>query len=288
MLTEGHNPVRPSTHRPRHSRSARGSVSRQNTSIVILNIPPKKCAIDQINEFFKKFGSIINITVNPRFSKANVQFSTHHEAQRAIESPEAVFDNRFVKVVWSREAGEQQHARPEPNGSRVHKPDQPLPIDSQPPAETKPDQAALEAEAELRAKKQEKLKAVLDLQKQKEALIQKQIEEQKKIMDMLEKNKNMDSKVREELMNSLKSINKNLQPLIKTTEEALAKSINPSGQSSKEPADTSGNEELQATVAKLKAEVWFYSQDNSKLILPFRLKHWASQTQLQPRNQRLQ
>ena len=170
----------------------------------------------------------------------------------------------------------------------MHKPDQPLPIDSQPPAETKPDQAALEAEAELRAKKQEKLKAVLDLQKQKEALIQKQIEEQKKIMDMLEKNKNMDSKVREELMNSLKSINKNLQPLIKTTEEALAKSINPSGQSSKEPADTSGNEELQATVAKLKAEVWFYSQDNSKLILPFRLKHWASQTQLQPRNQRLQ
>ena len=70
------------------------------TTIVVENIPPEKCQLDSGNKYFKKFGTIVNININPQHQRAVVALSTHQEAQKASSSPEAVFDNRFVRIHW--------------------------------------------------------------------------------------------------------------------------------------------------------------------------------------------
>lgn len=71
-------------------------------SIIITNIPDEKLSIDQINEFFKVYGSISNIHVDSYNHKATVQFGTEGEAQSAYSSPNAVFGDSNVKVTLPR------------------------------------------------------------------------------------------------------------------------------------------------------------------------------------------
>lgn len=73
---------------------------RSDNTLVVEKIPDEFCSIEKINEFFKKFGTIVNIQVDPRNSKATIQFSKPYEARQAYNSPEVVFGNRFVKVYY--------------------------------------------------------------------------------------------------------------------------------------------------------------------------------------------
>jgi len=71
-------------------------------TLVISNITPDLNNIDKLNSHFKHFGTIINIQVKPHINKAFVQFNTHDEAEKALNSPDAVLGNRFIKVNWSK------------------------------------------------------------------------------------------------------------------------------------------------------------------------------------------
>jgi RNA recognition motif-containing protein len=42
----------------------------------------------------------------PDKGKAQIQFSDPSEARKAIRSPEAVLNNRFIKIFWAREQKE--------------------------------------------------------------------------------------------------------------------------------------------------------------------------------------
>ncbi|PWN53736.1 hypothetical protein IE53DRAFT_377080 [Violaceomyces palustris] len=83
---------------PGHFQSQRKS----NTTLVIENVPADSLDLVKVNEYFKKFGTITNISIDVPGSKALVSFSQPAEAKSAHESPEVIFGNRFVKVYFQR------------------------------------------------------------------------------------------------------------------------------------------------------------------------------------------
>ena len=75
---------------------------RQDRTLVVEKIPEDKLSLDQVNEWFKRFGIVTNVAIDAAGGKALVSFEKHEEAHAAWRSEEAVFGNRFVKVFWHR------------------------------------------------------------------------------------------------------------------------------------------------------------------------------------------
>ncbi|KXS11672.1 hypothetical protein M427DRAFT_426495 [Gonapodya prolifera JEL478] len=72
------------------------------TSIVVERIPPEHLGIEDVTQFFKKFGAVVNVNLDRRQSRAIVQFSNAEEAHAAYRSPEPIFGNRFVRIFIHR------------------------------------------------------------------------------------------------------------------------------------------------------------------------------------------
>uniref|UniRef100_A0AAZ3S7C2 RNA binding motif protein 26 n=1 Tax=Oncorhynchus tshawytscha TaxID=74940 RepID=A0AAZ3S7C2_ONCTS len=96
-----------------------------NTKLSVLQIPQGLNNISKLNQHFSKFGTIVNlqVTYGNDPEGALIQFDSHEEAKRALQSPEAVLNNRFIRVLWhcEDEMGQQgmgqqgqQHHQPQP------------------------------------------------------------------------------------------------------------------------------------------------------------------------------
>ena len=75
---------------------------RQDKTLVVEKIPADRLSLGSVNDWFKQFGTVTNIAVDPPTAKALVTFAEHDQAWKAWKSEEAVFGNRFVKVYWHR------------------------------------------------------------------------------------------------------------------------------------------------------------------------------------------
>ncbi|KAF9521544.1 hypothetical protein CPB83DRAFT_801313 [Crepidotus variabilis] len=75
---------------------------RSDKTLVVEKIPDDKLYLEQVNEWFKRFGTVTNVAIDKAGAKALVSFAEHEEAHQAWRSEEAVFGNRFVKVFWHR------------------------------------------------------------------------------------------------------------------------------------------------------------------------------------------
>ena len=75
---------------------------RNDKTLVVEKIPEDKLSLEQVNAWFKRFGTVTNVAIDTVNAKALVSFSNHDEAHAAWKSEDAVFSNRFVKVFWHR------------------------------------------------------------------------------------------------------------------------------------------------------------------------------------------
>ncbi|KAF9451768.1 hypothetical protein P691DRAFT_662379 [Macrolepiota fuliginosa MF-IS2] len=75
---------------------------RGDKTLVVEKIPEDKLSLENVNDWFKRFGAVTNVAIDRTGGKALVSFSTHEEAHAAWKSEDAVFNNRFVKVFWHR------------------------------------------------------------------------------------------------------------------------------------------------------------------------------------------
>jgi hypothetical protein len=121
------------THPHPHHAQAQGNFN--NSTLLITNIPPDLNTIDQLNSHFKKFGNLVNIQVKSQANKSYVQFSTYHEALRALRSVEAVLGNRFIKVFWSTSPSDSLAPSPSATSSI---PPSPFPASTPSPAPSAP------------------------------------------------------------------------------------------------------------------------------------------------------
>lgn len=90
---------------------------RSHTAIVVEQIPEDYFDEQSVMSFFSQFGNITEITMKAYKHLAIVKYDTPSAAQRAWESPKAIFDNRFVKVYWYRP---DLDAKPQANGAISH------------------------------------------------------------------------------------------------------------------------------------------------------------------------
>ncbi|CED83725.1 Proteins containing the RNA recognition motif [Phaffia rhodozyma] len=75
---------------------------RNGVTLVVSDIPAQHLSLPAIKTFFAKFGTVTNIAIDQRSSRALVSFASNEEAYKAWKSEEAVFGSRFVKVLWHR------------------------------------------------------------------------------------------------------------------------------------------------------------------------------------------
>uniref|UniRef100_A0A4W5L197 RRM domain-containing protein n=1 Tax=Hucho hucho TaxID=62062 RepID=A0A4W5L197_9TELE len=73
-----------------------------NTKLAVRQIPQGLNNISKLNEHFSRFGTIVNlqVTYGNDPEGALIQFDSHEGAKRALQSPEAVLNNRFIRVLW--------------------------------------------------------------------------------------------------------------------------------------------------------------------------------------------
>ncbi|GAA5807906.1 hypothetical protein MFLAVUS_001286 [Mucor flavus] len=223
----------------------------QNTTLNVEKIPVEFCQISTVNDFFAKFGTIINISVQPHAQKAVIQYSTRAEAENAYNSPDAIFDNRFVKVYWHKD-------EPATTGAPVEAPAPVAPKSNEPDPELVAARAAeLAKEREEKQRKhQEHMKTILEIQKKRELQLQQQIDEQKRLLAKLTNSTGMTQAEKAELLKALKAI----QNDIETSKTAAASEVtdtssdatNEGAEVKEEGAETS--EDLKKKLARLEAE----------------------------------
>ncbi|ORZ22252.1 hypothetical protein BCR42DRAFT_405793 [Absidia repens] len=230
-----------------------------STKIVVENIPQDHCNIDSVTEFFGKFGKLVNLSVQADVSRAFLQYATHHEALAAYQSPAVIFNNRFVKVFWQKVDQEEERKEFMEQQRLASLPD---------PEAIKAKAAQLAKEKEERQKRlQENMKKVLEVQKQKQQLMEKQIEEHKILLERL-KQAPPGSKEREDIMSAINHvstlINSNNAPATtagpsSNTATHHSSSLSPSSQQSVEkpipPTTTTTLDAKKAEMEKLKAKL---------------------------------
>ncbi|KAK4705286.1 hypothetical protein P7C70_g921, partial [Phenoliferia sp. Uapishka_3] len=111
-------PSRPYNNRPGHPAAPQASVPRPSaprppgprnggkvdprhqsqTTLVVENAPREALTVDNVRQFFDKFGPITEVAVDVPAQRAIVTFVNPDNARTALGSPEAVFGNRFVRV----------------------------------------------------------------------------------------------------------------------------------------------------------------------------------------------
>eukprot|EP00794_Sanderia_malayensis_P007433 gene7433-8255_t len=200
------------------------------TILEVRKIPKENNTAVKISEYFQKFGTIVNIQV--QYEKdpqaALVQFSNNMEARRAYSSPEAVLGNRFIKLFWHNKSKDfpvsNAFQLPTGEGTAVsttsgnvaktsstgadeeaggEKPR--LPAANQ-TTYVNPENTPQAVQRKQVEAKKEALKKKLEIQKQRQSLLEKQIKEQKVLITKLEKNKSMSATEKSLLMNALKTL----------------------------------------------------------------------------------
>jgi hypothetical protein len=113
--------------------NAGGRASHAQRTLTVLNMPDELeselQAKQELQRFFSRAGFVEDMFVNIEQRKAHVRLDSHEAAQRAHQMPDALCNNRFVKIVWAsydmpehkgsgRSAGRPQHSNASRAGRR--------------------------------------------------------------------------------------------------------------------------------------------------------------------------
>uniref|UniRef100_A0A8C6SJZ2 RNA binding motif protein 26 n=1 Tax=Neogobius melanostomus TaxID=47308 RepID=A0A8C6SJZ2_9GOBI len=227
-----------------HGYHKRGPFNALNSKLLVRQIPSELNNISKLNEHFSKFGTIVNLQVafqnDPE--AAVIQFASPDEAKRAIQSPEAVLNNRFIRVYWYREDGGDAQSQPlsqqqqqtstqsvkDRLGPLVTSSPEPTPdssVDSQVfstslgltktvynPVALK---IAQKTSEDLLKKNRyaDALKLQQDVRRKKQEILEKHIETQKLLISKLEKNKTMKAEDKAKIMETLTTLTKSITKL---------------------------------------------------------------------------
>ena len=259
-----------------HSQSLRPD-RRQDKTLVVEKIPEDRLSLGAVNEWFKQFGTVTNIAVDPPTAKALVTFAEHDQAWKAWKSEEAVFGNRFVKVYWHRplegrggrgvkalevsatlvgklKASEERvPARPAANGDAG-----PAPSTSSVPVPPKKPAKVTSSNLQELTAKQERL--------------QQMISEQKALMSQLG---SATAEEKKEIMAKLRKLGEDMKapqpapapapapPVEKQEDVEMAKGDQEASKKEEGEGHEESTEELQAKLARLKEEVIVFDDSST-------------------------
>ncbi|ORY93319.1 hypothetical protein BCR43DRAFT_565912 [Syncephalastrum racemosum] len=146
-----------------------------STAIVVENVPKESLQIDILSDTFKEFGTVIDIKLQPEFSRAFLRYQNHEDALKAFQSSNVFFNNRFVKVFWHK-----HQPRPAQPSSPAK------PAQSTPPDPELIKKRAEEIKKQQEINRQKKQLQMAALHKQKQELLERQIAEHKALLQKME------------------------------------------------------------------------------------------------------
>lgn len=71
-------------------------------TIMLTDVPFELNRLHKLYYYFKRFGPIKNIMIKQHNGRAFIQFVNKEDAQQALQSPDAILDNRFIKSTWAK------------------------------------------------------------------------------------------------------------------------------------------------------------------------------------------
>ena len=121
----GAGPGRQENKRPKRLPKGRPAVAangpvhdKTKSTIVVQNIPEQNFTDADIRSYFSQFGNITEIKMQDDSRLAIIKFDSWDSANAAWSSPKVIFDNRFVKVFWHKEEGENALKVKHTNGTK--------------------------------------------------------------------------------------------------------------------------------------------------------------------------
>lgn len=257
---------------------------RGDRTLVVEKIPEDKLSLDQVNEWFKRFGTVTNVAIDTVGGKALVSFEKHDEARAAWRSEEAVFGNRFVKVFWHKpmeghgQVGARMLAASAPLMANIANKD-PIPSSSPLPSTTTvPTPMIPTPSASLSASANRKVvpstSTAVSALVARQQLLEEKIAEQKTLMSSLEK---ASAEEKKDIMIKLRKLSEEMTKPASSSPpevEASKESITDGGKVAQEKIEKerldkelemhtttdepTTTEELKAKLEKLKAEVFTF------------------------------
>ncbi|KAK6507482.1 hypothetical protein TWF481_005913 [Arthrobotrys musiformis] len=155
-------------------------------ALVVESIPDDKLDEQSIRGYFTTFGTIESVEIKAEKKLAIVKFESQEDARKAHSSPEPIFNNRFVKVYWSKGEGDghQVPQHQQQGDGQQFKPDE-MEVDME--DFQRKQEEAQKVHDERMAKKKEIDDQAKKLEEMKADLIRRQEEEKKKLLAKLAK-----------------------------------------------------------------------------------------------------
>ncbi|KAJ2613761.1 hypothetical protein H4S08_002041 [Coemansia sp. RSA 1365] len=169
----------PQQHKPG---GGRDNQNYSTTAVFIVNIPNEHLNEASLRDFFGRFGGIKDVRIDTVKHNATVDFNDNNAQVQALNTPEAVFNNRFVRMFPAFSTASEvttEEGAPQENSSQI-----------QPPV-WKPKSAAIK----------------------KAELIEKYVEQQKELMRKLTSTQDMPPATRKIIMDSIKQIQKKIDEI---------------------------------------------------------------------------
>ncbi|KAK6346852.1 hypothetical protein TWF696_006958 [Orbilia brochopaga] len=160
-----------------------GPPRESSKALVVECIPDDKLDEQSIHGYFVTFGPIESVEMRPEKKLAILKFENHEDARKAYNSPEPIFNNRFVKVYWLKADSEGQQNQLQ-SGDSQQQPDE-MEIDMEDFQRKQTE--AQKAYDEKQAKKKEIDDQAKRLDELRADLLRRQEEEKKKLLAKLAK-----------------------------------------------------------------------------------------------------
>ncbi len=71
-------------------------------TLVVENIPEDKLNENELHGYFEQFGTLTSINITHDLKLAEITFENHSQAKNAWNSPDPIFNNRFIRVYWKK------------------------------------------------------------------------------------------------------------------------------------------------------------------------------------------
>ncbi|KAJ2822833.1 hypothetical protein IWW50_004046 [Coemansia erecta] len=208
--------------------NGRDPASLSTTAVFVTGIPDTSLDEAAVRDFFGKFGSVQGVRIDYNKHTAHVEFGDPVAQTQALNTPEAVFNNRFVRVFRAHaSAGPQTSEGGAPQPNQQQQQQQEFNQQQQQQA-WKPKSAAIK----------------------KAEMIEKYVEQQKELMKKLTTTKDMPAATRKIIMDSIKQIQQKIDESRQPAKAAAPAAAEP------QPAatDSEGSAQLDA-VASEKAQL---------------------------------
>ncbi|KAJ1796305.1 hypothetical protein LPJ59_003830 [Coemansia sp. RSA 2399] len=212
-----------------------------NTGVFIINIPDECLDDSTIRGFFGKFGEIRDLKIDFVKHSATVDFVDNNAQTQALSTPEAVFNNRFVRVLKARD-----YSLPSASGSNGSAADH---VQQHGDAAGSNGAGASHAQQQQPPVWRPKSAAI-----KKAEMIEKYVEQQKELMKKLTTIKDMPAATRKIIMDSINQIQKKIDDIRKPKPETLAAAAPAASESATAAPNADSNaSEKQALQSKLQA-----------------------------------